>query len=551
MNYIKNIKLYVGFFLMSISLNLFAQDINKQVQVTKAFDPIVRDAYKINRLPKIIDTLKISPYFNYSIAKRPISTQFEVKKIEAAKMAKEPLSRLRRGFVRAGYGNNLSPLAEISFSDLRSEKRSWGIYAGHYSSFGDIQLADESMVDNDYGSTEANAFLTYFFKNAYLKADAFYQHQFNTYYGYDTNVDVSNLTYDKTQTLNDAGAKIRYASMYVDSSNTNYDISVSYKMLADAFKHTEHQAKINAGINRYWGKELFGLEMGTQLYERSSFADSSTNLQFSLRPNLTSYGKKWRVNVGIELFVDGFNKQFEPLIYPQVSIQYDIVNQYFIPYVELDGFMETNHFEKILSENPFIKPGETFYNTNHKLKLGGGLKGNFSKGFYYNFSYNYSLIDDMYFYVNDFDSPELSKFELIYDNVRLAEAYGQISFHPTKFLHFELNGKYLKYSLTNLQYAYHKPDYEANFIAAFDFKKKLYVELNFFTKGKRYALPSENADPIQLDEVYNANLALEYRFTKFFTTFVQVNNLSSTKNDLWYLYPMQKFNFRLGLTYAF
>jgi len=529
-----------------------AQEINKQVEVTKAYEPIVADAFKINHLPVINDTVKLKPYFNYVVAKRPVSTQFQIQPISAAKMVGEPISRLYRGYARAGFGNYITPMAELSFTDLRSDKHSWGIYMGNHSSFGDITLADDSKVSNTFSHSAFNLYGKYFLKNAVFSANAYYKHDYYTYYGYDTAIDTAAQFAGGNQGFNTIGADLEFKSTHIDSSHVNYRANLDYHYFFDAFDFKEHKVLFDGKIDKYWGKELVAIDVMTKYFNRDAFSDTSSNLQIGLNPNLSSYNKRWRVNIGVDFILDGFNSEFETRLYPQLNIQYDIINQYFIPYIEVDGHLETNNYAKMAAENPYILPGQTFRNTNHKLVLGGGVKGNFSKNFYYHFSYNYSLIDDMYFFKNDFSSPDKGKFIVEYDNIRLMKMYGQLTFKPMNKLDFELNGSYYQYNMGNPNIEpWHKPDFEANFITHYQFKNKLLFELNVFAVGTRYYKPDAGAIAEKIEPLIDANLGVEYKFTKMFSAFGRFNNIAAQKSQLWYLYPMHRFNFMLGVNYTF
>lgn len=549
-------KLYIISFLaiMLFSNVALAQEYNTEldnnVKVLKDYDPMVADAFKINHLPKIIDTVKVSPYFNYSIAKRPIGTQFKMNPLKAATMVGEPINRLFRGYVRAGFGNYLSPMAEISIADLRSEKHAYGLYVGNYSSFGKIDLMNNTEVDNKFTTSEVNLFGKYFFKNSFLKSEAYFTNNFHTIYGFDYGVDTTGLSFGGKKIYNLLGAKLQYKSTYVDSSHLNYDINLNYQYFKDALNFNEQKAHIHAGLNKYWGREIVGAKIQTTYFNRNNVTDTSTNMLIAVNPFLRSYGKKWHVNLGVEFSLDGIDGSFNRYLYPRINMQYDIAKQYFIPFIEIDGFLEVNNYSKIAKENPFILSGQAYNNTNHKLIFGGGIKGNFSRNFYYHFSFNYSLIDNMYFYVNDFDNAPKDQFELVYDNVRLAKAYGQISFMPTEELNFELNGYYNKFYLTNLIQPWHKPEYVVNFISNYTLKKKIRLELTTYVQGKRYVLPDASAAPMQLGEIIDINLGIEYKFTKLFSAFAQFNNIAHQKYELYYLYPMQQFNFMMGITYS-
>jgi len=49
----------------------------------------------------------------------------------------------------------------------------------------------------------------------------------------------------------------------------------------------------------------------------------------------------------------------------------------------------------------------------------------------------------------------------------------------------------------------------------------------------------------------DVNLGLEYRYTKFLSAFLNLNNLAAQRYQRWYAYPTQKFNLLGGLTYTF
>ena len=77
-----------------------------------------------------------------------------------------------------------------------------------------------------------------------------------------------------------------------------------------------------------------------------------------------------------------------------------------------------------------------------------------------------------------------------------------------------------------------------------------------------YGCGYSNDTQILLDRLYrisphasynlpNFNLGIEYRVTKIFSAFVNLNNFGTTQYYNWYNYPSQRFNLLAGLTYAF
>ena len=70
--------------------------LKQEVEVTKAYQPSVSDAFKINDIPKIEEEATEKPVFEYSISSEPVFSTFSVKPVQAATMVGEPKTVLSR-----------------------------------------------------------------------------------------------------------------------------------------------------------------------------------------------------------------------------------------------------------------------------------------------------------------------------------------------------------------------------------------------------------------------------------------------------------------------
>ena len=73
----------------------------------------------------------------------------------------EPLPRLYKGYVNAGMGNFLSPLLQVSYSDVRSRTKSWGVHFLHESTDGGF--AGDS-IEQGFSSNQLNGWYRKFWK---------------------------------------------------------------------------------------------------------------------------------------------------------------------------------------------------------------------------------------------------------------------------------------------------------------------------------------------------------------------------------------------------
>jgi outer membrane cobalamin receptor len=68
--------------------------------------------------------------------------------------------------------------------------------------------------------------------------------------------------------------------------------------------------------------------------------------------------------------------------------------------------------------------------------------------------------------------------------------------------------------------------------------------------GKRWVRDYSQPDNMKkLDPVIDANLSLNYHYSKLLTVFANLYNLSERSYEIWNQYPSQRFNFIIGFSY--
>ena len=144
---------------------MLAQDeIKKEIVVVKPYEPSLSDAFKINVLPRVSDSISIRPDFNYSIEPRKFETAFHVRPISPAKLVGAPLKKLYKSYLKIGVGNYLIPLGELRINSLRSKKSQWGLSLRHYSINGKIKLDNDQKVSPGYFENSGNLYGKKIFK---------------------------------------------------------------------------------------------------------------------------------------------------------------------------------------------------------------------------------------------------------------------------------------------------------------------------------------------------------------------------------------------------
>lgn len=527
------------------------EPIKKEVQVVRPYDPTVPDVSKINLQPQIADTTKVKPTFNYTIVPRPLLSTFEPRPIAAAKMVAEPLPELKQWYIRLGFDTHISPLAELYYGSQRDKHWQYGGWVRHKSSLGGVKLLNDERVDAKNSNTEVALAGKYIFDKNLVAANIYYRNRAYRYYGYNY-LDTLAKPSSDTQSLNSFGTALEFSSIDTDSSHLCYAAQMVLEHLGDAFAVTENKVGMKANIEKYFRKEQFGGDIAFTRYSRN---DQRANTIFTLSPWINLLGPKWRVQVGFSFNLDAHNGKVYQHFYPKAHASYNIVADYVIPYLEIDGRLEENPYAKILTVNPWIMPGLSVNNSSRKMELRGGVKGKFSARVAYNLLASYSIIDSMHFFTNvsvDATNPQANRFGVIYDsNVQLGKVVGELTVAPMDRLDVLVHAEFLRYTLRELEHAWHKPSYLAYANVRYNLRHKIITTLSIDLEGKRMAIDPNGGMPIELDGNLSADLGVEYIYNRRASAFVNLTNITASRNNYWHLYPTHRFTAQVGISYTF
>ena len=129
-NNIRYLLIILSVFIFSFS----ASGQQSEVRVVKPYTPTLSGAEKIQLLPNLEEEIPFTPpVFTYELYPKRYDSEFRVVPIKAAKMVKPALKRLYKSELNLGFGNYLSPLAELNINQLRSRDGTFGVVLKHES----------------------------------------------------------------------------------------------------------------------------------------------------------------------------------------------------------------------------------------------------------------------------------------------------------------------------------------------------------------------------------------------------------------------------------
>lgn len=556
-------------FLVIISLQAISAQaqppLKEQIDVYTGFDPKVADSEKINSNPVIIDTVPVTRKIEYSIVSNPVTSLYSPDTIQAAKIRKEPLSPLKRFYVKLGFGNYTTPYGEIRINSLRNKANAYSLDYRHFSSWGKIGKSGTEglrgrafMMDN-----EVNGTYSHFFNEHTIQLKAGYTQNVVHYYGYNPEIDTLIDAKDTRQRYNIANFDVDFYSNYrTDSIKVNHRINLGFYHISDLYKSMENSLTVSGNVNKMtdlFAQEFFG---GDFQLRYMNYNNDSIFAKHAFYMDATPYmhlgGKKWNLKVGVHLnLAAGDSTRFN--VYPDVRFKWNIFRDYIIFYSNFTGSYERNSFYDLTRQNPFMMSMAPLKDRNEHIKIEGGVKGSFTSNLSYNAGISYSYINNMAYFINDTSNFDRRGFTVLYDKTHYLRVFGELSFVLGEKLTAGIKVNYHLYKPNNIAFAWHKPYIDGTVSARYNLNNKLIFKADVFVIGPQIArtfvldidqnllLPTAT----QLNAMVDLNLGAEYRLTKMISFWVNINNIAAWKYNRWYNYPSQQFCVLGGVSFTF
>ena len=435
----------------------------------------------------------------------------------------------------------------------------------HLSSTGKIKDYGPSGNSGQF----AELFGRKYFQNHTLSGKAFLDRRAVHFYGYkpsdfgDTVINKDDLK----QRYLVIGAEAGFGSNYATDDKLNHSFGLSWYNLTDLYKVKESKVRLSADLNKKYdllklgGKQTLGLNTSLSFLSQS---DSITKIRSSLlylNPYITATYKEYSFRAGIGFYVAA-DSVTNAHIYPMLEAKLELIPAALQLYAGIDGGMERLSVKELSEQNPFMSSRMVMQYSYNKFRAYGGFNSNISRSFNFNGSISSSSCENYPFFVPDFNSALRNNFTLLYDDISVMKLKAEVEFVKADKLRLGLSGGYYNYyKLGNQQHAWYKPDYDAALAASYLMQDKIILKLRLGLNGPVWAkspvLPDNPASAgiIDLTEKIPAwtdlSLGAEYRFSKAFSAWLNLNNLTNSRHLYWTNYPSYRLNFLGGLSYSF
>lgn len=494
-------------------IRVFAQNdkegYNESVIVVGDYKPVVEKSVKLNVAPSITDTMEtIRPNFSYSITPQRVTSIFNPTRIGYVKIT-EPPTRLYNNYLRLGFGNYWTPLADFYYHSTRSKTTNYGVHLYHRSSWGKLEgmgkykatepnatqpnfgLSPDYYGPNHFSNTDLSFFYKYILKNdAQISTDLSYSNDYSMFYGFSDSTlhSVMGLPVDSANAVpytHDSVDKGKYGMMYnylrwnigmrslkTDVNKLGYEANLSVADLMGRYGLNELEVGGNGTV--HYGFPMFAQYKGIA-YLRFAWngylqnyaprqQDSALVMPLGFVPAIADTAKAVRnllsVNPYIDFIFNGFQfhagatfvgdaytdaDSLKLKFYPDVLISKSFMNGDMNISLGATGGVDANTWNTIRMANPYVGPGADVRATKH-TDLFGSLRFNFSKKLEFNAKVEYSFYKDALLFWLDTNYSLHNVFASYYRDYNRIAVGADIAFVNDEMLTLRMGGHYYLYS---------------------------------------------------------------------------------------------------------
>jgi hypothetical protein len=543
---------------------LLAQDIGTtEVRVVEGFIPSIPEASRLNEKAAFADTIKKVRTQEYAVVETDLKSNYKTRPLKAAKVKADKIPQLYGTKVGLGFGNAWTTKASIVHNSKRSKTLSYGIIANHFANKYDIISSSSTKFSNTAKNSKNTMHL--------------YGKKMST-----SHIFLANLDYDRRTTNwiiqnpalseGNSGSLKRFAYTKLSFS------AISKELAADKLKHhttffvsdlnkfSENQIHLNTNLSKTINGLPIALEIELNDYLNYNNPDSkfeSTNAQsfhFSPSTAITKYGFEFDLGLEFHYLSDG--TPFD--IFPQIRATKELVKDVLLVHGGLRHSDQRHTLKSLSDENPYIHS----YGTDQTILSGNvlqNLKRTDSDELYvtmrnvlaedevFEGSVAYGTVQNFAHFIG-FDNGVYSRYLVDYIDVKQLHVSASYDRKINNIISVKANANYYNWD----KEVYHKPSFKASLSAPVNLRDKIKVAPSLSYIGKRKTNSSFDSEPVflpviveELPAQFHMNLGVYYNYTQNISAYLQLNNLTNSKQDMWIGYREVGFNGLFGLNYSF
>ncbi|MFR9565504.1 MAG: hypothetical protein SNG14_08260 [Rikenellaceae bacterium] len=563
--------------LTAVAMGGFAAEVDKEVEVTRAYVPEVKGATKLRLTPDLTDDSYIKPDIDYSITPVSIETTLETARYQPVSINLEEYEPQGRYYTKLGVGAPLQTVADLYATPIVSSE---GYLMGYLNQRG--QFADR---ESNYGVGE-DAVQNYFrggvaagrrVLKRTLEGGVNYENERWSRYATDGDLD----RYPLYQSIDFKG---RYGDDFTNMQRLNFAVSGGAEYFWSRSDYYNGRFDVGALVGRGFGGGEVVVGGG---YRSVWGADDYLNNTLNIGAKYGARGENWGVKVGFGFYNDrvsysphqvgcvalsdndtralwsgsgtglDLDNRVGNYLVPDVELSYNISGRMAVGYFRSEGELLYRDFATLSRENPYIAAGLFSAESGVRYNTSLGVKGAINDGrLGYNLSLGYEAIKNNLYWVlveSWNGSATDNAFLASYSTQSSFSLNGSIEYQPLSNLNLWTEFKFASYDNDEMQVlADCEPSVELRLGAKYrlgNWRFGLDGEL----LGSRecswacYPYNWTTYDRVEIPATFDLGVSVDYRVKRSMVIFAEARNLINDDLYRWVGYREYGINVMAGV----
>lgn len=401
--------------------------VEKQVEVTKAYVPSLESASKLPVSPDMTDTVKLRPEIDYTITPLSLATTLATRPIRPATVTYWEFNRPLPFYLKAGMGYPLNSVLDF-YASTQNPGTGYVVgYVNHEGRYAKIKNNFDVKNNSTRMLNRIGAAAGKYLGRHILEGEISYENRL--YHRYGTFLDETvQATYVPGARIDfgDANVALRFGDDFQDLSRTNFEIALrgnlfmSYPELfgqSDPDDFFADYVRIDGDgrqttlaahgkIARAFGRHRLSAEVGYEHLSGGKALDESRQqlIHAALRYGID--GGVVRLEAGADYYHDDYKhdqagNEKGDYIVPFLRLDFDLGAPGLRPFAEMDGSVTQNSHRSLTRQNPYIGYGvwlpKSSVDYNGRLGIGGSL---WREKFAYRLYAGFSVRDNHIYWAN-------------------------------------------------------------------------------------------------------------------------------------------------------
>lgn len=517
--------------------------------------------------PRIADTKKLTvpiqkekigvrkPEYKYSITPTlfPVNPYY-TEPIKPITLGNIKIPELTNKYAVMSIGNYRNLFGDIYLSSDRDKNKSYDFRAFHRSGRAPARYAG-------FGNSGVDLNAEKIYKRHTLRVGLDFGHRRVHHYGFfsDSIPDTMDIDADSIRSeYTHVGAHVVYDNLKNRKAKHGYLVEVNPYYFVSSRGASEWAVVADGNLREKLGEgSVLNFDLGYD-YNAFTLSDGTYNRNI-VRIDASYHLKKDALvaQLGFKTASDNASPPGEVVssqnslhFFPNVNVRYALADEYLVAYGGLTGGLMKNSLRSISELNPFIASDVNVRNTVERLRVYGGVKGSLTDEFNFNVGVGYRSLDKMLLFVN-LDSA-LNYFTTTYsgNNTNVVKASAELQYKQYERLMLNVKANYYSYTIVNNQ-AWNLPTFDLKLSGRYNFQNKVIGYAEVYALNSRIGTNASKTREWSMDGAVDLGLGADYQFNPSTYFFLRLGNILHQKYMVWNGYPVQGFNFNLGVKKEF